>query len=369
MWRISFFYDPAGGLYQASRSNLTHGYTNYDAVQRLHTVEHYYPGAASSADSASIFSLNPANQLAGESRGNDAYAWTGHYAVNRGYTANGLNQYSAAGGATFGYDANGNLTSDGSRSYVYDIENRLVSSSNGAALSYDPLGRLWQVTLGTSTTRFLYDGDALVGEYDGAGAMIARYVHGGNADDPMLWYAGAGLANLRFLHANRQGSIIATSDASGTATINSYDEHGIPATTNQGRFQYTGQAWLPEIGMYYYRARIYSPSLGRFMQTDRCRRKSAEGAPRGNKRTVTVILRRRPRWSRCAGGRTRRAPRGDLHRPRARHGRPLRPRVLRRRRRGDRDQCPRRTRPPRRRHFPAVLRPSQPWAAIVAAPE
>ena len=45
--------------------------------------------------------------------GNDAYAWTGHYAVNRAYTTNGLNQYTAAGGATFAYDANGNLISDG----------------------------------------------------------------------------------------------------------------------------------------------------------------------------------------------------------------------------------------------------------------
>lgn len=35
-----------------------------------------------------------------------------------------------------------------------------------------------------------------------------------------------------------------------------------------GRFQYIGQAWIPELGMYHYKARIYSPTLGRFMQTD-----------------------------------------------------------------------------------------------------
>ena len=28
------------------------------------------------------------------------------------------------------------------------------------------------------------------------------------------------------------------------------------------------QAWLPEIGLYSYKARPYSPTLGRFMQTD-----------------------------------------------------------------------------------------------------
>lgn len=35
-----------------------------------------------------------------------------------------------------------------------------------------------------------------------------------------------------------------------------------------GRFLYTGQALIPELAMYYYKARVYSPALGRFMQTD-----------------------------------------------------------------------------------------------------
>src|SRR4030095_16531244 len=34
------------------------------------------------------------------------------------------------------------------------------------------------------------------------------------------------------------------------------------------RFQYTGQVWLSAVGLYYYKARVYSPLLGRFMQTD-----------------------------------------------------------------------------------------------------
>jgi len=42
----------------------------------------------------------------------------------------------------------------------------------------------------------------------------------------------------------------------------------IPASTNDGRFQYTGQAWIAELGMYSYKARIYSPTFGRFIQTD-----------------------------------------------------------------------------------------------------
>ncbi|MEO9132627.1 MAG: RHS repeat-associated core domain-containing protein, partial [Sphingomonas sp.] len=59
------------------------------------------------------------------------------------------------------------------------------------------------------------------------------------------------------------------SDGSGAAiAVNSYDEYGVPASGNIGRFQYTGQAWLPELGLYDYKARMYSSRLGRFMQTD-----------------------------------------------------------------------------------------------------
>jgi RHS repeat-associated protein len=62
--------------------------------------------------------------------------------------------------------------------------------------------------------------------------------------------------------------VLVGSSAGAAVATNSYDEYGIPAAANQGRFQYTGQIWLPELGMYYYKARIYSPTLGRFMQTD-----------------------------------------------------------------------------------------------------
>jgi RHS repeat-associated protein len=62
--------------------------------------------------------------------------------------------------------------------------------------------------------------------------------------------------------------VAATDGAGGSPSINAYDEYGIPGMANQGRFQYTGQAWLPELGMYHYKARIYSPTLGRFLQTD-----------------------------------------------------------------------------------------------------
>jgi RHS repeat-associated protein len=210
--------------------------------------------------------------------------WFAPANLNRNYQTNGLNQYlqTATGGqqtAGFLHDANGNLSQSAAATpagtvatnYLYDIENRLVSASGGAtaSLRYDPLGRLYEVAGTNGTTRFLYDGDELVAEYDGNGAMLRRYVHGLGSDDPLVWYEGSDFSQPRYLHTNHQGSVVAVATAGGQLeTVNSYDEYGIPKLGNVGRFQYTGQAWLPELGMYHYKARIYSPTLGRFLQTD-----------------------------------------------------------------------------------------------------
>jgi len=88
---------------------------------------------------------------------------------------------------------------------------------------------------------------------------------------PLVQYNGSqvGTSYRRFLHSNHQGSIIAHSDYSGNVAVtNSYDAFGIPEVGNEGRFGYTGQMWLPELGVYYYKARMYEPRLGRFLQTD-----------------------------------------------------------------------------------------------------
>jgi RHS repeat-associated protein len=100
-------------------------------------------------------------------------------------------------------------------------------------------------------------------------AIQRHYVYEPGATTPFLWYEGAGLTDRRWLHADERGSIIAVSNGTGNAlAINRYDDWGIPDPGNIGRFQFTGHAWLPEAGLYYARARIYSPTLGRFLQTD-----------------------------------------------------------------------------------------------------
>ena len=191
------------------------------------------------------------------------------------YTTNGLNQYSRrpGDGATFTYDANGNLTSRRHAArFTYDIENRLVGRSGGVALAYDPLGRLFAVAVADAPTpRFLYDGDALVAEYDG-----------NRRDDPPLRpqcrrrrarcsaTPAPTLTQPSYLHADHQGSIVARQRRGrrGSA-INRYDEYGIPARGQSAAgSSIPARSGSPELGMYHYKARIYSPTLGRFLQTD-----------------------------------------------------------------------------------------------------
>jgi RHS repeat-associated protein len=260
-------YDDAGRVTAATRFGTAVSTPSYDAVSRLTGLAHDLPG--SGADVTFGYSYAPSGQMTQATRTNDAYAWGGHYNFNRSYTSNGLNQYTASGSVTPSYDANGNLTSDGSTSFVYDDENKLVSASGGhsATLSYDPLGRLWQVAAGSATTQFVEDGDRLVMELDGSGNELNAWVHANGADTPVVWFPGTAVG--RYLATDHEGSVIATANAAGTATaLNAYDEYGIPASGNTGRFGYTGQAWIPELGLWYYKARFYSPTMGRFMQTD-----------------------------------------------------------------------------------------------------
>ncbi len=257
------FARPAGQAFAGAAT--TYG---YDPISRLASLGHDLAGAG--ADQSLGFAYSPASQIVARTASNDAYASNTAYAVTRAYSVNGLNQYTTAGPTSFLYDDNGSLRADGSTNYVYDAENRLVSATGArnGMLTYDSLGRLFQVS-GSSTTQFLYDGDELVAEYDDTGTLLRRYAHGLGNDDPVLWYEGAGLSERRSLFRNHQGSIVAVADTSGNAVaINGYDEWGIPNAGNQGRFGYTGQIWLSELGIWHYKARIYSPTLGRFLQTD-----------------------------------------------------------------------------------------------------
>jgi RHS repeat-associated protein len=94
-------------------------------------------------------------------------------------------------------------------------------------------------------------------------------VFGPGVDAPLVQYEGAGTTSKNWLYANQQGSVVALANASGATTgSQGYGPFGETRGTPSSRFGYTGQQYLPPLGLYYYKARMYSPGLGRFLQTD-----------------------------------------------------------------------------------------------------
>jgi RHS repeat-associated protein len=262
----TYAYDNLGRRTALTRGNGAHASYAYTGSRLTQLGEN---PAGTTHDLTLTFAHNKAGQIVTLTKSNDLFA----YAPVAGTLAtppDRLNQLASVGAAATTHDPRGNMTSDGTRTFAYDSQNRLITGSGGNTLSYDPMGRLYQHVAGAATTRFLYDGDAMIGEYNASNVLQRRFVHGPGVDEPLVWYEGTGTGTRKWFHSDERGSIIALSDGTGAVmNVNRYDEYGVPQGTVAGRFGYTGQAWLPELAVSYYKARMYNPAAGgRFMQVD-----------------------------------------------------------------------------------------------------
>ena len=244
------------------------------------------------------------------------YDW--EYISSRGWMNftrkdNGLNQYRTwlnnIGtsydddiGGTWGAPqaANGVLMQEGNITAGYNALNQptmmqgppLAGSQTWIFFGYDPLGRCvrrWTGQLvngnpplpsvSTGGTFFYYDGWNLIEENTGAGSASRNYIHGARLDEivkQLIQYNPA----PRYFHYDARGHCTLQTDASGNiAEQYEYDAFGYPyfynaSGTNIGyspwgnRFLFTGREWFSDLKLYDYRARLYQPELGRFLQPD-----------------------------------------------------------------------------------------------------
>jgi RHS repeat-associated protein len=271
---VSIGYDQLGRRRSLTRGDGSVTDYRYDGASRLTRLDDNLAGSVN--DFTVTLAYNPASQIVSRETTNELYAWTGHGNGSTSTPADGLNRITAHGGTALGYDAKGNMTFDGTRTFAYDSENRLVIPA--APFHYDPLGRLAGVSTSPGAPIALaYDNEAsapgLIAERTpGNLAPQRRHVFGPGTDEPLVWYEGSGITAPRYLHADERGSIVAVTDGSGTVqNVNRYDEYGQVQWTNPyylSRFAYTGQRYFGGNGLYYYKARFYHPKLGRFMQAD-----------------------------------------------------------------------------------------------------
>ena len=264
-----YSYDALNRRTRVDLGNGTRTEYAYDNQGWLSTQNHRFTSSAE--DWLSNFTRNQLGEIKRSSVTNNRYGWV-PAAMSNMYTTNALNQYTGVAGKAVRYDRNGNLTGDGAWTYTYDLDNRMktaVRAGTSAALMYDPEGRLVKTSINGVDTVLLYDGQNLAAEYDGAGKLVRRYVFGPGIDEPLVQYEGAGTAAKNWLYANQQGSVVALANGSGATTSSqAYGPFGETNGAPASRFGYTGQQYLAPLGLYYYKARMYSPALGRFLQTD-----------------------------------------------------------------------------------------------------
>jgi RHS repeat-associated protein len=117
-------------------------------------------------------------------------------------------------------------------------------------------------------TRYFYDKEAIIAEYDQAGNVIAKYTQGLNIDEPLAMQKNN--TNI-YYHADGLGSIIALVDTSVAALQTySYDSFGMINSIGlvTQPYTYTAREFDTETGLYFYRARYYDPKAGRFITRD-----------------------------------------------------------------------------------------------------
>jgi len=177
------------------------------------------------------------------------------------------------------YDANGNTTVSGSRTFTYDFANRLKSMNGGAVtLVYDGDGNRVAKTVGATTTRYLVDdlnptGYAQVVEELAGTAVQRTYTYGlqrinqnqliGSTWTPSFYgYDGDGVG----------GSVRTLIDGNGTVTDTyDYDAWGNEVNltgSTPNLYLYRGEQYDSDLGLYYLRARYFNSVTGRFLSTD-----------------------------------------------------------------------------------------------------
>jgi RHS repeat-associated protein len=173
-----------------------------------------------------------------------------------------------SGGLDLTYDANGNVTSSG---YAWDAANRL-STMSPTTIQYDAQDRRAVVNSpppGPGLVKYVSIGLNTVGERSTNTARNNDYLFGPGIDEPLARRASDG--TIQYYAVDGLGSVTALTSSAGqinrTAT---YDEWGSLTSGAVDLFGYTGReiATLSGTSLWYYRARHYAASWGRFVNED-----------------------------------------------------------------------------------------------------
>jgi len=212
---------------------------------------------------------------------------------SRGYTTTCTVtvHYDPMADVAFAYDLRGNMvykSEEGSDTvYIYDQRDNLreayLPNGDQVLMEYGPNGQLlrrkfYDISAATWTTsNYLQLGAETITDFDGSWNLQAYYVPGLMLDHIEVMHEGGAdyyfvrdhLGSVRLvLDAN--ADIIEKYEYSDYGELTIKDAYGTPLTQSAigNRITYTSREWDAALGLYYYRARWYDPTLARFTQKD-----------------------------------------------------------------------------------------------------
>lgn len=193
------------------------------------------------------------------------------------------NRLQQFGGTTFGADLDGNVTQklDGSGNgprYYWSADGLLDSVVAGTVrlrYEYNALGQLVRRSRdGVVDRHFLWDGDQLLAELDGAAtSRVGEYAYYPGVDQPLAVITGATTpTSTRYAVSDETGSVIGLIDGTTVSEQFAYDAWGAPTASpasSTSRLRWQGLVWESDsTRLYYARNRWYDPQVGRFMTED-----------------------------------------------------------------------------------------------------
>ncbi|MBW2005045.1 MAG: RHS domain-containing protein [Deltaproteobacteria bacterium] len=188
---------------------------------------------------------------------------------------NKLDEIAGPNSATFAYDANGNTTGIGSRTFIYNQNNRLIRvEENGNILgeyTYNGLGQRVIKQADGVTTIFHYDLNGnLIAESLSDGTFTSEYIYMGNSrlakvntsDNATYYYLNDHLGTPQIM-TDSNGTVVweASYRPFGDAEVN-------PSSSVVNNFRLPGQYFDKETGFHYNYFRDYHPRIGGYVEPD-----------------------------------------------------------------------------------------------------
>ncbi|MCA9128677.1 MAG: VCBS repeat-containing protein [Planctomycetales bacterium] len=272
---VAFFhyeYDLANRITRITDVDGTVDYT-YDATNQLTTADYSDP---TRVDEWFVYDSN-GNRLAS-------------FQAPSGYVVDVGNRITADGTTEYFYNAEGNLVRTRDRSsgdvinYSWDYRNRLtrVTGDSGEIISSYTYGaensRLATASADQEdTVWYVYDRGNVLLDGTNVGDVFAadsRNVHSDGLDK--LIASSDTVATTNWWITDHVGSIVGSVSEGAASASPQYSAFGVQFESPFLKFSYTGRETESSHDMLYYRARYYSPILGRFLSEDPVRHRAGD---------------------------------------------------------------------------------------------